>query len=509
MTLLLTAGNMLFATVQPGAERLLRRGNSAYESGDTALAVGFYERAAEQGLAEAQFLLGYSYFMGEGVARNYTQAATWFKRSAAQNHLKAEYNLAYCYMNGRGVPRDYDKALDLLKQSANGGYTQAMLTLAECYEKGVLVEEDKEVANRWLRRARGEEVAIFEKSPDSHGNLPSAKSDAPPKVKILYPENESSFHTATMEIKYQLQAGGLDSETTVEVFVDGERQPATRAVRRANLLEVGLPRHDCEVRLRASNINGMSTSSINLVFDESAGKEERCLYAVVVGVGDYDDELLPDLDLACKDANDFAQVLRTKQGHPYTEVNVKQLIGDEATRSEILESMKWLKQEATPQDLCVFYFAGHGYCDEDGLFYFMSAGSTTDRFESEAVSSDDLMKISKKINSNIVIFADACFSGALLRSPWLMGQQNLVLYASSMPDNKSLEDELWGNGAFTRALIQAFSGCARTDSDDGLDTQRLDVYLTDEVKRTTKGRQIPTYYRSANIYPFKLFEYEK
>ena len=487
------------------AEQMLQRGNEAYEHGDYATAVSCYEKAAEDGLAEAQYLLAYSLYMGEGVERNYTSAAQWYKRASRQNHVKAEYNLAYCYMNGRGVPRDYDRALELLTASAEGGNIQAMVTLSECYERGVLVEEDRAMSEMWQKRARGENAPRPSLKSDD-----VKSSDKVPMLKILYPLTNDMFHTSTMEIKYQLEAGALKGTTRVEAFVDGERQPVTRSVRRANTLEVSLPRKDCTVTLKASNRNGTCKDEINLVYDQTMDEDEQRLFAVVVGVGDYDDELLPDLNYAVKDANDFARVLETKKGYPYGDVQVKTLVGREASRDEILEAMTWMKQEVTGTDLCMFYFAGHGYCDEDGNFYFMTDGSTTDNFYSKGLSSDDLMKRVRRVGSNVVVFADACYSGAMLRAQSLVGRMsNLVLYASSSPDNRSMEDPAWGNGAFTQALLSAFKNKAKRSEDSGLSTRWLDMYISDEVSRLTGGRQTPRCVMSIDINHFNLFEYEK
>ncbi len=502
---------MLLAVWQPArsgadtAEQMLRRGNAAYDRGDYAEALSCYEKAAADGMAEAQYLLAYSYYMGEGVERNYTSAAQWYKRASAQKHVKAEYNLAYCYMNGRGVPRDYDRALELLTASAEGGYVQAMVTLAECYEKGVLVAEDSSMSEMWKKRSRGENAPRPKEEKDDDMD----QDDKAPEVKILYPVDDDVFHSSTMEVKYQLQAGALSRETRVDVFVDGERQPTTRAVRKANIVEVALPRRDCTVTLRASNRNGMSKDEIRLVYDQAAAMDAKRLFAVVVGVSDYDDEMLPDLSYATKDADDFAHVLTTKKGYPYGDVQVKTLIGSDATREEILEAMTWMKQEATDNDVCMFYFAGHGYCDEDGNFYFMADGSTTDNFYSKGVSSDDLMKRVRRIQTNVVVFADACYSGAMLRAQSLVGRMhNLVLYASSSPDNRSMEDPAWGNGAFTKALLGAFKNQAKRKGDHGLSTQWLDMYITDEVSRTTGGRQTPRCVMSIDVNHFNLFEYE-
>lgn len=53
-------------------------------------AIQLYQKAAEQGLAQAQFNLGVCYYNGEGVARDRTAAKRWLQRAADQGNEKAK-----------------------------------------------------------------------------------------------------------------------------------------------------------------------------------------------------------------------------------------------------------------------------------------------------------------------------------------------------------------------------------------------------------------------------------
>ena len=65
---------------------------------------------AEKGDAAAQVLLGYRYFTGLGVAKDFTEAAKWFRKAADQGNADAENNLSACYANGLGVPQNKTEA---------------------------------------------------------------------------------------------------------------------------------------------------------------------------------------------------------------------------------------------------------------------------------------------------------------------------------------------------------------------------------------------------------------
>lgn len=49
-----------------------------------------WQSLAEQGNADAQFLLGNAYYNGNGVPQDYNQAISWWQKSAAQGNASAQ-----------------------------------------------------------------------------------------------------------------------------------------------------------------------------------------------------------------------------------------------------------------------------------------------------------------------------------------------------------------------------------------------------------------------------------
>ena len=58
-----------------------------------AKAVELFQKAADQGNADAQNNLGVMYYSGEGVPSDTAKAAEWFKKAAAQGNADAQANL--------------------------------------------------------------------------------------------------------------------------------------------------------------------------------------------------------------------------------------------------------------------------------------------------------------------------------------------------------------------------------------------------------------------------------
>ena len=130
---------------------------------------------AEQGDEDAQWELGWMYYKGQGVPRDYKEAAKWFRKEAKQYRKAAEQGdgkaqlvLAERYSNGEGVPKDYAEATKWLRKAAESGYPEAQYHLGRLYAQGVLefdVSKDIVEAHKWwsLAAAQGHEKASEER----------------------------------------------------------------------------------------------------------------------------------------------------------------------------------------------------------------------------------------------------------------------------------------------------------------------------------------------------------
>ena len=82
-----------------------------------------YRKAAEQGDAAAQFIMGLVYFDGRGVAQDDRQAEAWYRKSAEQGYASAQVNLGLMYFFGRGVSKDDQQAVAWLRKAMRLGST--------------------------------------------------------------------------------------------------------------------------------------------------------------------------------------------------------------------------------------------------------------------------------------------------------------------------------------------------------------------------------------------------
>ena len=105
-------------------------------------AVKTFRKLAERGHAGAQFYLGLSYDIGEGIAKSPCIAINWYKKAAEQGHADAQNNLGVDYDDGICVKKDKTKAVELFHKSAAQGNSDAQYNLGLAYSEGDGVEKD-------------------------------------------------------------------------------------------------------------------------------------------------------------------------------------------------------------------------------------------------------------------------------------------------------------------------------------------------------------------------------
>ena len=120
---------------------------------DETEAVKWFQKAAQQEYAEAQHYLGYCLFSGTGVEKDETEAVTWFRKAAVQGNAEAQYDLGYCLASGTGVEKDETEAVTWFQKAAQQGYAEAQHYLGYCLFSGTGVEKDETEAVTWFRKA--------------------------------------------------------------------------------------------------------------------------------------------------------------------------------------------------------------------------------------------------------------------------------------------------------------------------------------------------------------------
>jgi TPR repeat protein len=137
----------------------LRKGREAFLQKDYAQALSWFRKAADQGDAIAQFMVGDMYDDGIGVTPDYGQALSWYRKAADQGYAGAQNNLGVMYQRGHGVPQDYQQAMMWYRKAADQGDANAQSSVGDLYRDGLGVAQDYQQAMIWYRKAADQGVA--------------------------------------------------------------------------------------------------------------------------------------------------------------------------------------------------------------------------------------------------------------------------------------------------------------------------------------------------------------
>ena len=99
-------------------------------TGDSESASTWYRRAAEQGVARAQYNLGVLLYQGRGVSKDHAEAVHWYTKAAEQGYLNAMYNLGFMHEHGLGCEKDFEAAVQQYRQAAEQGEADSQFKMA-------------------------------------------------------------------------------------------------------------------------------------------------------------------------------------------------------------------------------------------------------------------------------------------------------------------------------------------------------------------------------------------
>ncbi len=221
--------------------------------------------------------------------------------------------------------------------------------------------------------------------------------------------------------------------------------------------------------------------------------------AVIIGISDYRDDRIPDLNFAHKDAEAFKAYLQSPAGGELPEKNIQLLTNKKATTGQMVAAMGWLVEESQPGDKAVIYFSGHGDVERISKFqrgYLLTHDSPPNNYMAGAFpvfGLQDIISTLSEMDVQVVMVSDACRAGKLAGSnvngtqatSAVLAQQfaNEIKILSCQPEEFSLEGEQWGGGrgCFSYHLLDGLYGLADKNTDEKINLLEIERYLEDKV----------------------------
>lgn len=228
----------------------------------------------------------------------------------------------------------------------------------------------------------------------------------------------------------------------------------------------------------SSNPSGISSTPFNSEFSELQPIRQDQAFAVIIGVANYADPMIPTLRYTVNDAQAVYELLTDPQYGGFKKENVKLLLDQQATVQNIKSAIgSWLPK-VTPEDATVvIFFAGHG-APEQGQTYWLTHEAEINDLYASALSNDEIAQMLSRIKTERVLtFLDCCYSAATINrtvgtrdlitdDPFkeFRGRGRITITAS---DGKqlSVEDATVQHGIFTNRLIEGLKGRADKNQD--------------------------------------------
>jgi len=196
----------------------------------------WYKQAARQGLAYAQFRLGYHYLQGIGTEINKPMAVEWWSQAAEQGHALSQYNIGLAYYEGIGTDVDTATAKYWFKKGAKQGNRQCIRSLKQVEKR------ESDLANAVKAEASKLEnepnIALYTAASRNSSEMVSLNKTQFAKTKVLLSKN--GWHKVQRNEKLAVwtykKFVTVNADSTVTFIGDNVRTRLTPNIRKGNIV---------------------------------------------------------------------------------------------------------------------------------------------------------------------------------------------------------------------------------------------------------------------------------
>ncbi|MBH9577752.1 YDG domain-containing protein [Inhella proteolytica] len=133
--------------------------------------------------------------------------------------------------------------------------------------------------------------------------------------------------------------------------------------------------------------------------------------ALVIGVNDYQDRNIPQLEGAVGDAEAMASLVESRLGY-------ETVLLRNATKTQVVAALNRLALELRPQDSVLVYYAGHGdeiNAPEGGKQGYWQLADSDARRPETWLSNNDIGRLMRAMSARqVALLSDSCYSGSLV-----------------------------------------------------------------------------------------------
>ncbi|MDB4176078.1 caspase family protein [Flavobacteriaceae bacterium] len=214
-------------------------------------------------------------------------------------------------------------------------------------------------------------------------------------------------------------------------------------------------------------------------------------YALIVGINDYKDDGIMDLDNPIIDANNFSKVLI--ENYTYNKENVKIILN--ATKDEFLQELDNFSNLLSKNDNFTIFYAGHGYWDEkfNEGYWFLSDSYKNKR--RTWVSNGQVQEYLRGISSkSTLLIADACFSGSIFKTRTSeINKISSIKKLYEIPSRKAMTSGNFSTVADKSVFMKYLIKRLQENSNKYLTSEQLFSSIKTTVINNSINNQIPQY----------------
>ena len=428
---------------------------------DYEMAVMWYQRAAKQGYQPAMMSLARLHELGLGVKKDLVKAMNLYREASGLTEDDIAYASVFEQLKQQDELKiaELEAALESQQRKAQSLQRKSEVLRSDAQRAKNSVNRLKQEVDQLQQKLRnagqgnkaqlevelqtkqallGAEVSIEGAIGQRLAKAEAELVDAKKQLAALLPtgQPEMVLKWPAFELKDGVSSSTVPSGSVVNIVgaitefgavksVSINDQPYDLDVNGLFLKSIEVGAQDIQLDIVVHSVDGATTKNrvrlqpsndLNVVM-ASAGSLTRQKFdfgdyhALVIGNNAYDyDKGWEPLDTAVNDAKAVAKVLREKYGF-----NVRLELN--ADRDTLLTALEETRKSLTSKDNLLVYYAGHGLVDpENDQGYWVPVDGSVDsavRWVSNASITDQIRAMTAR---NVMVIADSCYSGSLMRS---------------------------------------------------------------------------------------------
>lgn len=326
-----------------------------------------------------------------------------------------------------------------------------------------------------------------------------------PVLKLAAPSTREKAVQKNINLVIDVENKDFISE--ILLFQNGKRVTVSPAIFRgislpAVTIPVELVTGENTFTVSALNMSKVETTPLKFSIEFAGAKATSSLYILAVGVDKYKNSRY-NLNYAKADARGIAAQLASSSAGIFKDIIVDSLFDENATIENIAERIKRLKSQIRPEDVFLFYYAGHGIMSDPADaskpdFYLVLHRVTQMQGNDEILKTNGLsagrlrdLLLEVPAQKQLILF-DACNSGGAVTAFTRGGGEEAAIFqlarstgftvlASTNQEQLAAELKDLKHGIFTYAIINGLKGEADLRKDGKITVKEIELYLNEII----------------------------